>query len=201
MQRQAAELQAVADADLASGDIDKLQAAAAEIAGHAVRLPETGDDAERGDARFLGAGQNRDGDTARRLRRLDEIRPVRRLARRRGGDDVELLHPHLRGKRHEPPQRADRLRNGVGSEIPALGDAGAEAGQHLLVEKRRGRTGQPLIDDETDRVRSDVDDRNGTAAWNPALRGPAISRAGGAKKHEGKRISAIGRGPRGLDSS
>ncbi len=44
------------------------------------------------------------------------------------------------------------------AELAFGGDRPAKPAQDFLVEKRGWRAARPLIDDETDRVRSDVDD-------------------------------------------
>ena len=67
-------------------------------------------------------------------------------------------------------QRAERLLDRVGGE-QALGlHLAAEAGQRLFVEERRRAAGHALVDDEADRVRADVDDRDRRAVVEPALR-------------------------------
>ena len=110
-------------------------------------------------------------------------------------------HTHLPRKRGKPAKRAAGLFRRIVGELPGLGHAGAEARQDFLVEERRRRAGEPLVDDETDRVRPDVDDADRAAAGDAALRGLRLSRAGGARKHEARRISASGRGRRGSDWS
>ena len=77
-------------ADLAAVDVDQLEAAAAEVAGHAVGILEAGDDAERREARFLGAGKQRDRHAADRLDLGDELGAVLRLARRRRREHIEF---------------------------------------------------------------------------------------------------------------
>ena len=57
LEPQPAEREGLADADLALANIDDLEAAAAEIAGDAVGIVDAGDDAESGQPRLLGAGE------------------------------------------------------------------------------------------------------------------------------------------------
>ena len=126
---------------------------------------------------------------------------VLRLADRRRGDDIELGHTHLARERGKTAKRGAGLLRRVGGEASRLRDAGAEAGEDLFVEERRRRAGETLVDDETDGIRPDVDDGDRAASGDAALRGQRLSRAGGARKHEARRISAIGRGPKGSDWS
>ena len=56
-----------------------------------------------------------------------------------------------------------------GASSPVGLHLAAEAGQHLLVEDRRRRARQPLVDDEAHRVRADVDDRDRRPVVEPAL--------------------------------
>ena len=53
----------------------------------------------------------------------------------------------------------------------------AEAAELFLVEDRRRRARQPLIDDEADRVGADVDDRDRRPVIEPALRDVRRSRS------------------------
>src|SRR5690606_23103456 len=52
---------------------------------------------------------------------------------------------------------------------PGRDEAAAEAGEHLLVEEDRRRSGDALVDDQTDRVRPDVDNGQRPAVGQPAL--------------------------------
>ena len=132
----------------------------------------------------------------------DEFGAVLRFADGGGGKDIELGHVHLARQRRKAAKRgACLLRRRPRQCLPDLRDASAEAGQDLLVEERRRRTGEALVDHETDGVRADVDDGDRAASRDAALRGQRLSRAGEARKHEARRISAIGRGPKGLDWS
>src|ERR1700760_80528 len=56
------------------------------------------------------------------------------------------------------------------SSAKSPGESTSRPGHDLLVEKRRQAAGQPLIDDEADRVRPDIDDRHRRAVVDTALR-------------------------------
>ena len=75
--------------------------------------------------------------------------------------------PRKRAKAH---QRGERLVDGVLGEQAGREHLAAEAGEHLFVEDRRQAARQPLVDDEADRVRADVDDRDRRAVVDAALR-------------------------------
>ena len=47
----------------------------------------------------------------------------------------------------------------------------AKAGQHLLVENRGRAAGEALIDDQPNRIRADIDDRDRGTVIEPALGG------------------------------
>src|SRR5262249_12889800 len=135
------------------------ETAAAEVAGEAVGSMKSGYDAESGKLGLLGAGQDGDlvGEDAFGL--SDEFRTVLGVARRRRGDDLDMPCTELLHQRPEPPQRAKRALNRIGSEPTGRGDVTPEAAQYLLVEQRRRRPPCVFINDEADRVRPDVDHR------------------------------------------
>jgi hypothetical protein len=60
----------------------------------------------------------------------------------------------------ETPKRRKRLLAPGWVEVPRPVEPGAEAGEHFLVEDGRRNTRRPGIDDESDRVRPDIDDRD-----------------------------------------
>ena len=129
-------------------------------------------DAERRIVGLLAAGQHADLGAENRLGPVDEIRAVLRLAGRGGRQHIHAARRRpgrtARGSGGTPPSRASTR---LGIELAGRDDAAAEAGQHLFVEQHGRRARQPLIDDETDRVRPDVDDRQRSAvlAAGPAM--------------------------------
>ena len=145
----------------AAPHVDQLQAAAAEVAGKAVGRMNARHDAERGKLGLPLAGQHVDflAEDAFGLR--DEVGTVLGLARRRRGDDLDMRNAELIDQRAKAPERPQRPLHRVGRELAGRGERAAEAAQHLLVEQRRRRPAGILVDDEPDRVRADIDDRNG----------------------------------------
>ena len=90
----------------------------------------------------------------------DEVRPVGGIAAGGGRDRedaADLLDPAQRVK---APQRGQRLVDGVGREQAGALHLAAETAQRLLVEHGDEAPRHLLIDDETNRVRADVDDRD-----------------------------------------
>ena len=78
------------------------------------------------------------------------------------------------GQRAEAADRGQRRGDRLGLEPAARREAAGEPAQLLLVEERRRRAAEPLVDDETDRVRADVDDGDRAAAvGEPAGRAPS----------------------------
>ena len=61
----------------------------------------------------------------------------------------------------------------------------AEPAQDLFVEERREAARQRLVDDETDRVRTDVDDGNRRSGFARRMREPIA-----AKSHELRMVTA-----------
>ncbi len=99
---------------------------------------------------------------------MDEIRSVRSIARGSGGEHVEGVGARLDGQRLEAMQRDNGAFDTV--LIHAAGGINtlAEPAHDLLVEKDRRRAAQPLVDDEADRVRADIDDGDrGNAPQTP----------------------------------
>ena len=72
-------------------------------------------------------------------------------------------------KRAEALERGERGVDGVRRQQAGRLHLAAEAGQHLFVEDRRRRARQPLVDDEADRVRADIDDGDRRPVVEPAL--------------------------------
>ena len=93
--------------------------------------------------------------------------PLRGIAAGGGRDRIDaadLLDPAQRVK---APQRGQRLVDGVGRQQAGGLHLAAEAAQRLLVEDGDEAARHRLIDDETNRVRADVDDRD---AWRALAR-------------------------------
>jgi hypothetical protein len=72
-------------------------------------------------------------------------------------------------QRTEAHQRGQRLVDGVLGKQAGGQHFAAEAGEHFIVENRRQAARQPLVDDEADRVRSDVDDGDRRSVVDAAL--------------------------------
>jgi hypothetical protein len=73
---------------------------------------------------------------------------------------MQRRHADLLGERCEAADGSQCRGNRLRLEPPAGRQAAPQPAQFLLVEQRRGGTAQPLVDDKTDRVRTDVDNRN-----------------------------------------
>jgi hypothetical protein len=170
LQREAAERQRDAGFQPVPAHVGQFQRAAAEVADDAVGFMESGNDSERGQFRLALAGQHADRHAARCFGPLDEIGAVMGVPDGCGGDGPSLADAHRVAQGAESAKRRQRLFRGVGREQAGRQHLAAESGQDLLVENRRLTAGQPLVDDEADRVRADVDDSNGRPVIDPALR-------------------------------
>ena len=166
-------------ADHAAVERDQFQAAAAEIADEAVGAGSAGQHAHGRQPRLLLPADDADGQAGAAADGIDEGGAVAGVAHGGGGDHVEPADTHALGQRGEAFQRGKPLDDAVGVQQARLLHAAAEAAQHLLVEQGERRTGQPVMDDETDRVGADVDHADtlrrtagrpipvgGNVAWN-----------------------------------
>jgi hypothetical protein len=176
LQREAAERQRDAGLHLAAMHVDQFQRPAAEIADDAVGPMDAGNDAEGGELGFALAGQHVDPGAADAPGLGNEGRTVCRVAARRGGDDPQPLDVHRVAQGTKSDQRRERLVDCLLGEQPGRLHFAAEAAQRLLVEQRRRAPREPLVDDETDRIGTDVDDRNGQPESQPPLGRFAVPR-------------------------
>ena len=154
--------------------VDQFERAAAEIADDAVRIVDAGDDAQRGKFCLAGARQDLNAGAADALGLGDEVGTVLGVAAGRGGDGEDASDLLDAAQRPESPERRQRLGNRVlGQKARALHLA-AEPAQRLLVEDGDEAARHRLIDDETNRVRTDVDDGDAGSALARSLhsRGP-----------------------------
>ena len=152
---------------LAVTHVDQLEAAASEITDDAIGAMDAGDDAQGSKLGLLPACEHMNRCIEGALGLRYELRPVLRLARRRRGKDLDPPGADLVEERAKASKRPERPGDGVGGEPPGRGERAPEAAQHLLVEQRARSPGRTLIDDEPNRVRSDVDYRDG-AQFGPA---------------------------------
>ena len=160
-QAQAAERERRGIAEPAAPHVDQLETAAAEIAGKAVGRMNSRHDAESGKFRLPRPRQDGDGLAEDAFGLGDEFRSVGRLARRRRGDDLDAACPELVDEGAEPAQGAERAFYRLGRKPPRRCQRPAEAAQNLFVEDRRRRAARIFIDDEADRVRPDINHRDG----------------------------------------
>ncbi len=151
-QAERSERQRDAFAQLAVLDVDEFERAAAEVARDAIRLRDAGHHAQRGVARLFLAGQHADVAAQRLLGLVDELLAVRGLARRGGGQRIDVTGPDLPGERAKPLQRREGTRHALLAQAPLGGDATPKATEYLLVEDRRGRAPQAVIDHKAHRV-------------------------------------------------
>ena len=168
LQADAAERQGLAAADLVVLDLDELETAAAEVADDAVRPPDAGHDAVRGKTRLVAARQQPHRRAANRFDRRQELLAIGGIAGRGGGKDVQVGNADLVAQAAEPHQRPARLVRRLVRQAARCADATPEAGKHLFVEQHRRGARVSFVDDEADRVRSDIDHGNRSAAVETA---------------------------------
>lgn len=159
-QTDTAEWQGDAFADIDAGNIDQLQRTATEVADNAVRIGKAADNTKRGEIGLLLAGQHADFLAEDHLRLMDEIGAVFRLARGSGRQRIHGGSAGLLRKRPETMQRGQRALDARRIHAAGLGKTLAEAAHHLLVEQHGRRTAHALVDDEANRVGTDIHDRH-----------------------------------------
>ena len=160
LQGKAAKLEGHALPDLCADNIDELQAAAAEIADHAVRTMKSRDDAECRQLCFARARQELDGVPARIPCGLKECTTIRGVTRRRSREHARVRHIESLAEHAKSGQGPQRSLDCVIIKPSRGRDVAAEPAQDLFVVDRGRRPRQAFIGDEAHRVRADIDDRN-----------------------------------------
>src|SRR5262249_27520672 len=142
-------------------NIDELEAAAAEIAGHAVGGAEAHHDSLCGQRGFAFAGEHLDRAPQYRLAAYDEIGAVGGLAAGGGGDGAHILDAQNAVNGAKPRQGCQGALDALGAEAAGRGNLSAEAAQHLFIKNRRRASHRPFIDDKPYRIGADIDDADG----------------------------------------
>ncbi|MCU0895210.1 MAG: hypothetical protein MUD06_12985 [Rhodospirillales bacterium] len=145
-------------ADLALAEAHQIEAAAAQVAEHAVRLGDAVDQADGGEPSLLGAAQHVDGDAAGGLDPADELAAVTGVADRGGADQLQVAHVHGLRQSDEAHQAAHCLGGALGVQPAALAEAQAQRALAFLVENRDRQTVGHIVDYQPHRVGADVDD-------------------------------------------
>ena len=146
---------------LVGGNVDQLQATAAEIAGSAIGIDETHHDALSGELGFALTGQDLDAHAQRLLGPSDELGSVRGLAHGCGRQGADVLDLEDSGDGAKARERGQGPVDGIGAELAGGSDGLAEAAEHLLVEERRRRANSAFVYDEAHRIRADVYNADG----------------------------------------
>ncbi len=159
LERETAERQRHAAAHAVPAHVDQFERAAAEIADDAVGMVDARDH-PRAPTACASRGPDRisivHGTDALGLG--DEVGAVGGVAARRGRDREHASDLHHPAQRAKPLQRGQRLVDRIGREQARALHLAAEAAQRLLVEDRDQAPRQRLVDDEADRVGTDIDD-------------------------------------------
>ena len=151
-------------------DIHQFQAAAAEIAADPARIVKPRQDALGRVAGLVLARQDDDLAADRSFRRRDEIRPVLGLAGGGRRNGMNLAHIGLRGEPAKARQRGERTVDSLRVEPVGARQPLAETAEDLLVEEHRQRAAIAFVDDQANRVRPDIDDRDRLTVLQPSLR-------------------------------
>ena len=149
----------------------QLEAAAAQVAHHARGIGHAADHAEAREARLVLAAHDMGLDAGPPRELAHEVLAVGGVAHGGGRQQVERRHLHVVGERGEAVDVGQRHLDAFRIEAAGGVEAAGQAAQHLFVEHRQRRPACPLVDDETDRVRADVDDADAALADGSARTG------------------------------
>ncbi len=170
LDRQRAERQAdPMVSDMVVRGLRDLEAAAAHVADKPHGAEKSRDHAERRVTRLFFPGEDANlepalgGDCGRKRR------PIGGAAHRLGRGRVDPFDAHRIGDGAEPAHRLDGSPEAFGRDGARLSQPLAEPEKRLFVEARHRRTAELVIDQEPNRIRSDVDDRIMRARAHDAL--------------------------------
>ena len=170
LQREAAERQRGPGFQAMTMHVDQFERTTAEVADDAVGAVEARYHTKRGQFRLARTGDHVDLGAADLLRGGDEFAAIFGVAACRRRQHPQLLDPHRVAERAETLERLQRLLNGVRGHQTLGLHLAAETGHGFFVEQRRRTARHALVHDETDRVRTDIDDANRRAVVEAALR-------------------------------
>ncbi len=173
-QTQRSDRQRARRADPAVTHGNQFEAAAAEIAHHAIGVGHAADHAEARIARFVLAAHDVGGDAGAPDHLVDEFLAVGGVAHGGRRQQIERRHSHVLCQGDEAIDIGERQFDASRIEPSGCVQAAGKAAQHFFVEQRQRRATRPFVDDESNRIRADVDDANallvGDAPYDPGDR-------------------------------
>ena len=146
-----------AGGDVACGDPGQFQAGPAHVGGNAIGIGNAGEDSKGREMCLLRPGQHPDLQAGFAGDATAEVRPVGGLAHGRGGGDKCAGGTNPLDDGRKPLQRRQRCGNPVLGKSAGRRQIAAEAGQHLLVEHGPDGPALQAVQDQSNRVRPDVD--------------------------------------------
>ncbi len=145
--------------------LDEFERSTTEITNHPVRLPNPRNNTQRREMRFPLARNQLNRHTADGLSLGEELGAIFSVPCCGGRNHLEINRPGLLSQAAKTAQRPQRLGDRLISQPAGACEGFSQAAHRLFVEDRRQRPRQPLIDDKTDRIRADVDNRYRLAVW------------------------------------
>jgi|SRR5215467_1206236 len=150
--------------------IDKLERTATQVADNSIWLMDPGHNAERGEMRLTLSRKDGDIRAADALGLGDKSAAVACVPAGSRSDRPDTTHMQDIAQSAEPPERVESRLDGVSGQQTGRLHLPAEPGKHFFIKDRRRGAGQPLINDKTDRVRTDIDNGDRRTIIEPALR-------------------------------
>ena len=149
----------------------QFEAAAAQVADDPVRVGEGGQNAGTGRQRLLLARQQLDRETNAFAGMRDQRRAVGGVAHGGGGDGAQPRHVHLPREPGEAGQRGPARPASPQAVIaPSAARPRPRPASTFSLNRMAGSRAGPLIDDEPDRVGTDIDDRGARVGLRPRKR-------------------------------
>lgn len=156
-------------AERALADRRQFEAAATEVGDNPVGVGNRAEHPECRQLRLLATAQNLDRNVVRGLDRGYEGGAVGGFANGRRGQDVHGLDLHGARQSNEAPDGRGRQDHPRLVQASAAFQALAKRAHSLLVEDRQRRSQQGVVDDQADRIGTDVDDGDQPTPLRPSL--------------------------------
>ena len=174
-QRQTAQRQGEAIAGLTALHVDQLERAAPQIAHNAIRPMNRTDHSKRRQPGFLLSAEQLDLASYRALGEAEELRAVRCVANRRGGDAAKVADPHCVAENAKSMKRSEHFDDRIFRKQAGRRHPPPQAAKSFFVECRSWRPRVGFVRHQTHGIRADIDNGYRLAGQPPLrLKSPAL---------------------------